>query len=791
MRSLEGRIVALFIFLILVVQLAAFISIRGALESNARVSIVEELATSERVVQRLLEQDFQRMTDCAYLIAADINFQSAMAHADRNALATMLVSHSAKMHAGVSMLVGTDRQVIAMAPLWLSVQLQSAMLQLANDSKQLATTSAMVVVGQQWFQLVAVPAGSSPVAGRIVLALPFGKKLVADMRQLTLMQVTLLTRNKEIWQVGESSLDVKEADLLAKKIPLFTRSEVMNLQLGDNAVSVRSLALTQGDHPVGVVVLQRSVSEAVAPYVQLQLTLLMLMILGIALSVFGSVLFAKRIREPMRQLSDIAKRLGAGDYTAHVEVNRDDEIGDLAQAFVSMRDGIARREREIGRLAYWDTLTDLPNRAQFTYLLEHAITEARQNDKSCYVLMMDLDRFKHVNDVLGHSFGDVLLKKLAQRLCEDLPGAHLARLGGDEFALLRPDATLQDALDAAQVILAALEKPIALEDQTVDLGAGIGIAGYPDHGDDAEMLLGHVEVAMYAAKLAGGSNAAVYSPEVDKSSQQNLSLLSELRAALQYDQLCLYVQPKLVLGSETVVGLEALVWWAHPTRGLVMPDQFIPFAEQTGFIRQLTRWVLDRAAALCADLMAQGVPLKISVNISTRDLIDQDLPVKFADILTRHRVKTSSFCLEITESAIMDDPIRALQTLERFHAMGVELSIDDFGTGYSSLAYLKRLPVDELKIDKSFVLHMESDADDSKIVKSTIDLGHNMGLRVVAEGVENEAVMVLLTKMGCDQAQGYFISRPMPSEELIPWLAGRIKTYHSEDRDKGTSQALV
>ncbi|HEX8957117.1 MAG TPA: GGDEF domain-containing phosphodiesterase, partial [Burkholderiaceae bacterium] len=316
----------------------------------------------------------------------------------------------------------------------------------------------------------------------------------------------------------------------------------------------------------------------------------------------------------------------------------------------------------------------------------------------------------------------------------------------------------------------ALETPISLEEQTVDLGAGIGISGFPAHGADAETLLSRAEVAMYEAKLSG-NEAVLYEPGLDRASQESLSLLSDLRRALDRSEFKLFVQPKLMLGSGEFVGLEALVRWQHPEKGMIFPDYFIPFSEKTGFIRVLTRWMLEQSAMLCSDLSARGIRAKISVNLSARDLLDQDLPHKFSDVLNRYGVKSSSFCLEITESSIMDDPVRAQSTLEGLHALGVELSIDDFGTGYSSLAYLKRLPVHELKIDKSFVMNMERDADDAKIVRSTIDLGHNMGLRVVAEGVESEAVWNLLARMGCDQGQGYFMSRPIAAEQLPGWVA--------------------
>ena len=292
---------------------------------------------------------------------------------------------------------------------------------------------------------------------------------------------------------------------------------------------------------------------------------------------------------------------------------------------------------------------------------------------------------------------------------------------------------------------------------------------------------------MYAAKKSG-NEAVVYHPTIDKSSGQNLSLLSELRRAIEDNEFRLQMQPKILLGSGEVVGAEALIRWVHPERGMIFPDDFIPFAEKSGFIRIMTLWVLEQSAALCSQLIARDLHLKISVNLSTRDLLDQDLPRKFAAILERHQVTAQSFCLEITESAIMDDPVRALQTLERLHAMNVGLSIDDFGTGYSSLAYLKRLPVDELKIDKSFVMNMEHDSDDTQIVRSTIDLGHNMGLRVVAEGIESNAAWNLLNAMGCDQGQGYFISKPMPAGQLVDWVARWVPSSRSVTPINATSQ---
>jgi diguanylate cyclase (GGDEF)-like protein len=538
------------------------------------------------------------------------------------------------------------------------------------------------------------------------------------------------------------------------------------------------------------VLLARSIDEATAEYARLERWLIALTLAGIAVSALAIVFTAKRIAQPISELAETARRLEQGDYKGQIDTSREDEIGALAHAFDSMREGIARREQEIRRLAYWDTLTNLPNRAQFLLLLNDAMADARKREEAVFVLMMDLDRFKHVNDVMGHNFGDALLRQVAGRLQLLLANrrqssAQVARLGGDEFAVLLPASDIDAAQRMAAEILQALETPLSLEDQMVDIGAGLGIAGYPAHGSDGEALLSMAEVAMYAAKQRN-DGAVVYDPVMDKSSEKSLSLLTELRNAIERNEFRLHVQPKIMLDTGKVVGVESLVRWVHPQRGNVFPDEFIPFAEQTGFIRVLTRWVMERSAELCQELASKGHHLKVSVNLSTRDLLDQDLPAKFADLLERHKLSPASFCLEITESAIMDDPVRAQITLERLSAMGVDLSIDDFGTGYSSLAYLKRLPVNELKIDKSFVLNMENDAGDTKIVRSTVDLGHNMGLRVVAEGIESEAVWRLLAELGCDQGQGYFMSRPMPADQLIGWLEKWRAPGHADASQAGS-----
>jgi diguanylate cyclase (GGDEF)-like protein len=454
-----------------------------------------------------------------------------------------------------------------------------------------------------------------------------------------------------------------------------------------------------------------------------------------------------------------------------MEVRHHDEIGELADAFNQMREGIAERETRIMDLAYLDRLTGLPNRALFNDRLQQAIVVALRLGHPLSAMMMDLDRFKYVNDTLGHHIGDLLLCEVGKRLRANLlrDSDTVARLGGDEFAILLPTGDVSAARHVAARLLRALEEPIVVEGQVVDVGASIGIVSCPADGTDMNVLLRRADVAMYAAKRAN-SGFAIYDERDDQHSAERLSLMSELRQAVERDELTLYYQPKVDLATHAVKYVEALVRWEHPTRGFIPPDEFIPFAEQTGYIKAISRWVAEKAIEQCSKWQALGMDLKVSINVSARDLMQAELPATVDALLRKYNVEPSWLWIEITESAIMDDPNHAIATLDQLHDLGIRLSIDDFGTGYSSLSYLKRMPVDELKIDRSFVMGMADDKDDETIVRSTIDLGHNMGLKVVAEGVENEAVLDHLKELRCDLAQGYHVSRPLPAHKLETWL---------------------
>ena len=444
----------------------------------------------------------------------------------------------------------------------------------------------------------------------------------------------------------------------------------------------------------------------------------------------------------------------------------------LLPLFAVYKNASVSAERE--HQALHDTLTGLPNRKLLLSKVTAAISDARPADEQVCLFLLDLDRFKDVNDTLGHHVGDELLTHVADRLGAVLrPGDTVARLGGDEFGVLVPvirDRTM--AREVAERIRAALAQPFVLNDVSIDLEASIGIALYPAHATQANELMQRADVAMYQAKETR-SGIETYDPERDPHSTQRLSLFGQLRRAIEDGELVLHYQPKVDIETGHVAGVEALVRWQHPERGMLAPDTFVPLAEQTGLMKSLTANVLEQALRQTAAWCDAGLTIRMAVNVSARDLHDDTFCNRVRDALTATGVPASFLELELTERVVMADPERALENLTALSRLGVRLSLDDFGTGYSSLAYLRRLPVTEIKIDKSFVLRMDVDDEDATIVRSTIDLAHGLGLRVLAEGVETAETWQRLSELGCDAAQGYFLSRPHPADVVTDWLVAR------------------
>jgi diguanylate cyclase (GGDEF)-like protein/PAS domain S-box-containing protein len=425
----------------------------------------------------------------------------------------------------------------------------------------------------------------------------------------------------------------------------------------------------------------------------------------------------------------------------------------------------------IRQLSHYDALTGLPNRVLLQEQLARVLASALREDRKVALLFMALDDYREIRNTLGDNAADQIVRELARRLGHVLgEPERVARLRGDEFAAILPVADARFAQGVATTIRKALEAPFVVEKLPIEVGMSIGISVGPDHGESAEVLLRRADIALEAARRSG-SASVVYSRESDPYDPQALSTLGELRWALEADELLLHYQPRLDLQSQQIVGAEALVRWRHPRRGMVPPDRFVPLAEKGGLIKPLTRWVLGHAVAQCQRWQQQGRDLDVSVNLSARNLQEPELVEHIGALLDERSLPARLLQLELTESAVMADAAHAAAVLGRLRAGGVEVSIDDFGIGQSSFGYLQKLPVSELKIDKSFVKDMTTVAQDAAIVRSTNQLGHNLGLKVVAEGVESQGTLDVLAALGCDGAQGYYIARPMPSAEFDEWLS--------------------
>ncbi|MDH5225458.1 MAG: EAL domain-containing protein, partial [Actinomycetota bacterium] len=435
---------------------------------------------------------------------------------------------------------------------------------------------------------------------------------------------------------------------------------------------------------------------------------------------------------------------------------------------------LAVKQAENEYQALHDSLTGLPNRMLFQQRLADAIDAAREREGRIAVMLMDLDHFKEVNDTLGHHFGDMLLKEIGPRLSTVLREEDMmARLGGDEFGVLLPDLPDdQVAFSIAERLLEELEVPVSVEGLALDVSGSIGLAIFPTQSQNAESLLRRADVAMYAAK-EGGGGYELYAPTMDQNNPTRLTLVSQVRPAIEREEFEMYYQPKVRLSDGRVAGAEALIRWHHPERGMVPPDEFIPLVEKTVLLGPLTTYVMEHVMRQWRAWADDGTPIPLAINLSPRSLLDRQLPETVSRMLDQYDVPPSYMRMELTESFLMADSGRSHAVLDELANIGISLSIDDFGTGYSSLSHLKRLPVDEIKIDRSFVMDMQTDNNDLMIVRATVDLGKNMGLKVVAEGVEDRETFDQLADFGCDEAQGFYISRPMPLDDFTMWLSVR------------------
>lgn len=771
-KHIRSRIAFTFLTVVVAIQLAGLIPLKYALVKHANTLAEDQIDVGQRVFVSLLQHNTQSLKQATQVLAADFAFREAVATNDAETIESALESYQGRIRAQIAFYISNDENLVVgtsdAKAILKSLDARQAIIQ-SN-----AGTLQFDIVDDKPYQLITVPVKAPETIGWIVMGFAVDSQLASQINQLTHLDVTFVQKTStKDWQLVSSTADKALSNLLLKTVADLYRQRLTlhSVDLNDQTYHLKIRALHETPDEALLVVLQGSV----APFTQ-DLNILFKVML--VLTLIGVVIFAvliwyvsRKTTEPIAELVKDADKIAMGDYETEIQVSSTDEVGYLAKAMNSMREAVLQRSLRIQRLAFNDELTGLSNRLAFNQGVHQAISTHADSQQKLSVIVINIHRFKPINQTLGRDFGDDLLRHVGQVLKQHVLSEQdmVARLDADEFAVLLQHTDQSKATRYADKIQQVFEQPVSVQGQAIDVRTGIGIALYPDHGVDEEALLNHAETALQESR-AKKSPWIVYNTALEIDQSETLTLISDLKQAIQHDQLLLYIQPKIDITTRRAVGGEALIRWVHPEKGMIFPDQFIPFAEQTGVISDITNWMLLRACQVLADFQKQGLRLSLAVNLSTRDLNNMQLPAQIEHLLSSHGLEAKALKLEITEGSLMQDPERAELVVKKLAAMGLHLAIDDFGTGYSSLAYLRQLPVQELKIDRSFVMFMDKNSGDASIVKSTIDLAHNLGLMVVAEGIENECVLNQLARLGCNEGQGYFIGKPMPEKDFSIWL---------------------
>ncbi len=765
--SFHARLSWILAAFLLVVIGALYFSVRLVTESAVNRQATERLESGLRVFERLIDMRGRQLRDGVQVLAADFGFKDAVASGDTLTLQSAMANQAARINASEAMLLGLDGRILASS---LSNAIAGDMFRYAaelREARQRGQTMLVVSLDQQAHLMVEAEVRAPLPIARVVMGFAMDQALASELKQLTGLDVSFLA--KEGGGPGQMASTLKP-DIHDELLRGWSRHDHANgveeLVLGGERYLNEDLVLSQGEDYRVVALVHSSLDDALAGFHQLDSRILLIACVGLIASLFGALLLARSLSEPVNALARAAERVGRGDYQTPIELDRGDELGSLATALNQMQRGIAEREQLIAHNMLHDDVTGLPNRTLAAELLSNALDAGR----TTAVLHIGIGNLDSVRDSGGSEGVDQALRELTQRLQAGVqPGDHLARMLSDEFLLIVSDTSADDAFSAAVAVQQALALPVRVAELEMRLEAHIGVAGYPDDAGSVDDLLRRARIAMQdAAQMPDGLQ--LYQHGRDDAHQRQITLIRDLRRAAQGGGLQLHFQPKVDLEQGRVYQAEALLRWNHPEYGAVSPGEFIPLAERTGSIQLLTAWVIEAALRQLHVWNGRGLYLEVSLNISADDLVSLTLEHRVAELLQRYVIPGHQLVFEITESAVMRDPERALAMLHRLRSLGIRLSVDDFGTGYSSLAQLRRMPVQELKIDQSFIRELDETCGDAVIVRSTIDMSHALGLKVVAEGVEHGETRDLLRAWGCDTLQGYFFSRPLPADAFEAWL---------------------
>jgi diguanylate cyclase (GGDEF)-like protein len=751
--ALRTRIAVTFLLLLAAVLAAALSAVSLTNRGNAEREVQRQLDVGVSVFSRLLESNRRQLTQAAQAVAADYGFREAVATRDTDTLVSVLENSGQRIGAPMVVLTSLNGDVIAASGLHVKAGTPFPVSGNQGNGTADDNATSLIVDNGRIYQFVTVSVRSPLPVAWIAMGFELDTKAARELADITGLAVTLSVNAAGHWTDVVSTVPAGAA----------RQSDVVT----------RRIEVSKWGNAEVVATLSRSLSDARAPFDRLTRVLFLIAAVSLIASALAAFWLARNITRPLQDLTQAVDKMRSGAYDGDLNVQRRDELGVLGEGLQLMQAAVQSRDQSIRRLAYEDSLTGLMNRTAFGAALGSALADS--SDAPIAVAVINLDRFRRINEHLGYSVGDAVLTKMAARLAA-VPSVKsaVARLAADQFAAFTRlrDAGSVQAWGTSLVM--ALSNPVFVEAQPIDITATLGLAVAADGATSADELMRCADLALERARRDKRA-LTVYEDALKPAARDQLSLLGELRHAVDHDELRLFFQPKIELRTGRVTGAEVLLRWQHPTRGLLTPAEFIPFAEQTGFIRRLTRWTLDQAIAQGARWQLAGKPLEIAVNISADDIADARLDSRVASLLTRHQLPPALLTLELTESSFIEDPTRALRMLDAIATLGVNLSIDDFGTGYSSLSHLARMPVHEVKIDRSFVQGLESDPEFAPVVRSAIDMGHGLGLKVVAEGIETEAAADRLRDFGCDIGQGYLYAKPMPIDALERWLEGKVR----------------
>jgi len=778
-NSFQAQVTAVLILLCLVVIGSLYFSVKVATNSAVRSQGNTQLEVGTRVFQRLLEVRGRRLADGVQLLAADFGFREAVASRDSATMRSVLFNHGKRINASDMILLGMDGKVLASTLNDVPDGSPFRYDQALRDARQAKQTMLMVPLqGKPHLLVEATVLAPLPIA-RVVMGFSMDHSFADELRSLTNLEVSFLTIDRQLpGQLVSTQPEVLHGSVTALMLNASTRIAVLLTEHLDHSFLSQSLILAGGakeyDGQV-IALLQSPLDAAMQAFAPLDEKILGIALVALLASFIGALFLARGVSQPVRSLALAAQRIGEGDYQTPVILCRSDEFGLLANAVNSMQSGIAEREQQLAHNALHDPLTGLPNRALAMERLSNAIAAQRP----MALIFLGIENLRSINETADSETVDQLLRQTAQHLQVSLnPGDTVAHLIADEFLLLLDGLDGDAAVAVADQLQQLLLKPQHINGQDLALDCSLGIAAFPADGQSAQNLLERASIAMKdAAKLPG--HLQIYQHGRDLAHRRQITLIRDLRHAASNGELLLHYQPKLDIREGRVSQAEALLRWQHPQLGMVSPAEFIPLAERTGSINSLTHWVINEGMRQLSEWNRRGLRLQLSLNISAEDLLSDDLAARVLAMLRSYCLPPEQLIFEITESAVMREPERALKVLHQLRDCGISLSVDDFGTGYSSLAHLKRLPVQELKIDQSFVRDLDETSEDAVIVRSTIEMSHNLGLKVVAEGVEYAHSLSLLERWHCDTAQGYLISRPLTAAAFEAWMAMPVSLHTS------------